>query len=99
MMGKRHKHPIPDELAEPIVVTDVLDLHGFYPEEIREIVTDFIENAVILNLKQVRIIHGKGRSRLKWEVHQVLDTLPQVAQYGDAGGGSGGWGATRITLC
>lgn len=93
-MSKKKRHPIPEELQEPIIVTDVLDLHGFYPQQIEEVVTAFIENAVSLDLKEVRIIHGKGKSRLKWEVHQVLEELETVSRYGDAET----WGATLVQL-
>ncbi len=86
------------ELPEFIEVTDVLDLHGFYPEQVPEIVTDFIDNALELKLFRLRIIHGKGKSRLKWEVYQVLKENPHVAWFGDAPPDLGGWGATIVEL-
>lgn len=92
----------PDELDEAlpeyIEVTEVLDLHGFFPEQVPEIVTHFIQNALELKLYRLRIIHGKGKSRLKWEVYQVLKEHPQVAWFGDAPPEIGGWGATIVEL-
>ncbi len=38
---------------EPLVVTETLDLHGFFPEQVRDIVTDFIDNAVHLGLRRI----------------------------------------------
>lgn len=87
-----------EELPEFIEITDVLDLHGFFPEQVPEIVTDFIDNALELKLYQLRIVHGKGKSRLKWEVHQVLKENPHVAWFGDASPEIGGWGATIVEL-
>ncbi|MFZ5519480.1 MAG: Smr/MutS family protein [Candidatus Zhuqueibacterota bacterium] len=84
--------------SEPIIVTDVLDLHGFFPEQVHEIVTEFIRNAMELKLTMLRIIHGKGRSKLKWTVHQVLNENPHVARFGDARPEMGGWGATIVEL-
>ncbi|MDZ7332648.1 MAG: Smr/MutS family protein [candidate division KSB1 bacterium] len=87
-----------EALPESIEVTDVLDLHGFFPEQVPEIVIDFIQNALELQLYRLRIIHGKGKSRLKWEVYQILKQHPQVAWFGDAPPEIGGWGATIVEL-
>ena len=86
------------ELPEYIEVTDVLDLHGFFPEQIPELIRDFIDNAIEKNLKTLRIIHGKGKSRLKYEVLKALESNPHVAWFGDAPIGYGGWGATIVEL-
>lgn len=80
------------------MVTDTLDLHGFFPEQVCDIVADFIENAVHLGLRRLRIVHGKGKSRLKWEVHQALKKHPRVDAFSDAPPDMGGWGATVILL-
>ena len=87
-----------EELSEYIEVTDVLDLHGFFPEQIPEVVEEFVRSAVEKGLKNVRITHGKGKSRLKYEVRKALETHPDVAWYGDAPVGYGGWGATVVEL-
>lgn len=87
-----------EELSNYTEVTDVLDLHGFFPEQITEIIHDFIDNAVEKNLRSLRVIHGKGKSRLKFEVRNALQGNPHVAWFGDAPVGYGGWGATVIEL-
>lgn len=89
---------IPEGIPDHIVVTDTLDLHGFFPEQVKEIVRDFIENALELKLKQVKIIHGKGKSRLKFEVYQALKNHPHVIRFSDSSPESGGWGATIVEL-
>ena len=83
---------------EPVRVTDVLDLHGFFPEQIPEVVGEFIRNASEMRLKTLRIIHGKGRSRLKFEVIRFLGDCPEVARFYDASPESGGWGATIVEM-
>jgi DNA-nicking Smr family endonuclease len=80
------------------VVTDLLDLHGFFPEQVPEMVEEFINNAFSLKLHRLKIIHGKGKSRLKYEVLKALESNPRVAEFGDAPPESGGWGATIIVL-
>lgn len=88
----------PDGIPETIIVTDVLDLHGFFPEQIPEVMDAFLENAVNLGIREVRIIHGKGKSRLKFEVHRILKQDGRVVRFGDARPYQGGWGATVATL-
>ncbi|GBD94343.1 endonuclease MutS2 [bacterium BMS3Abin05] len=85
-------------LPKLIEVTDVLDLHGFFPEEIPQIIDSFIENALELKLCEVKIIHGKGRSKLKWIVLKMLDSHSAVVDYYDAPSSNGGWGATIVEL-
>jgi len=97
-MSKTADKSIHNENPGPFIVTDVLDLHGFFPEQIEEIVTDFIRNALDLNIHYVRIIHGKGKSRLKYEVHRTLKANRRVDQYKDAPPFLGGWGATVVEL-
>lgn len=97
-MSKRKKVDVPNGLPDVVIVTDALDLHGFYPEQIEEVVGAFLDNAVELKLEQVRIIHGKGKSRLKWKVHQILKQRGDVETFGDAPPESGGWGATIVKL-
>lgn len=81
-----------------IEVTDRLDLHGFFPEQIPEIINAFLDNAVHLQLSELRIIHGKGRSRLKYEVHRCLKSDARVHHFTDAPPALGGWGATLVFL-
>ncbi|HHS14366.1 MAG TPA: DNA mismatch repair protein MutS [bacterium] len=96
MNRKPGKHPpgIPDRIP----ITDCLDLHGFFPEQVEEMVEVFLDNARRLGLNRLKIVHGKGRSRLKWEVRKVLERHPLVSDFGDAPPDSGGWGATLILL-
>jgi DNA-nicking Smr family endonuclease len=84
--------------GEPFVVTDTLDLHGFFPQQVPKMVAEFVDNALRLGLRRLRIVHGKGRSRLKWEVHQVLKAHPAVGRFSDAPPEAGGWGATIVLL-
>ena len=87
-----------DGIPPHVVVTDTLDLHGFFPEQVPEMVETFIQNARTLRLNRLRIIHGKGRSRLKYEVIQALKSNPDVMCFHDAPPDMGGWGATVVEL-
>jgi len=96
-MGHKKAHP-PEGIPESIEVTDTLDLHGFFPEQIPEIMEAFLENAIDLGLHQLKIIHGKGKSRLKFEVIQVLKKHPRISRFYDAPPEFGGWGSTIVEL-
>jgi dsDNA-specific endonuclease/ATPase MutS2 len=87
-----------DEFKEPVRVTDTLDLHGFFPEQAAEIVQAFIDQAVEMGYQTIRIIHGKGKSRMKWEVVQVLRNHSAVGSFRDAPPDSGHWGVTVVEL-
>jgi DNA-nicking Smr family endonuclease len=97
-MSHKKPHPVPDDLPPLFVVTDTLDLHGFFPEQIPEILDAFLENALETGLSRLRVVHGKGKSRLKFEVVRVLRADSRVAAFGDAPPELGGWGATCIEL-
>ena len=81
-----------------IEVTDVLDLHGTPMDIIPEMIDEFIKNAVRLGLHKVRIIHGKGKSRLKYISRSKLSNSPHVIAFYDAPPEIGGWGATIVEL-
>ncbi len=83
-----------DNFPDPVQVEDVLDLHGFFPEQISEVLDAFLEQALDRQYDRVKIIHGKGKSRLKWEVLEVLKRNPAVISFSDAPPDSGHWGAT-----
>lgn len=87
-----------DDIPETIVVTDVLDLHGTPIKIIPEMVDEFLSNAVDLELATVQIIHGKGKSRLKHLVLDLLACASQVERYYDAPPQFGGWGRTIVEL-
>ncbi len=97
---KKQREEEPEEISLPdkVEVTDVLDLHGFFPEEVPEIIDAFIEHALELELREVKIIHGKGKSKLKWVVAKMLDSHSAVVDYYDAPPNRGGWGATIVEL-
>ncbi len=87
-----------EQVPEYTIVTDVLDLHGFFPEQIQEVVDEFILNAISLKLKRLTIIHGKGKSKLKYLVRKELEKNPHVLDFGDAPPEMGGWGRTIVIL-
>lgn len=88
-------------MDEPVEfpITDELDLHTFRPSDLGDLIPAYLEEAQKQNLRQVRIIHGKGIGTLRTTVHSLLDCLPQhVASYRLCDETAGGWGATWVEL-
>lgn len=88
---------VDDEPIE-IPIDGVLDLHTFRPDQVRDLVVDYLEECRRKGIYQVRIIHGKGTGTLRGTVHAVLRRLPEVARFRPAGEDAGGWGATIVFL-
>jgi DNA mismatch repair protein MutS2 len=59
---------------------------------------EFINNAILMGYKRLRIVHGKGKSRMKHITLTILRTHPDVISFGDAPPEAGGWGATVVHL-
>lgn len=81
-----------------VPIDGVLDLHTFRPQEVRELINDYIEECLRRGIYDLRIIHGKGTGTLKAIVHSLLRKHPAVLQFRAADPLAGGWGATEVTL-
>jgi DNA-nicking Smr family endonuclease len=85
--------------AESVVevpLEDVLDLHGFPPKAMREIVIDYLDAALAAGFASVRIVHGRGMGVQRDAVRALLSRDPRVAEYADAPDPHGGRGATVV---
>ena len=51
----------PFEEPVEIPIEDSIDLHRFRPAEVAEVVEAYLEAAFEKGLREVRIIHGRGR--------------------------------------
>lgn len=81
-----------------IPVTDVFDLHSVPPRDVAAVVEEYLAEAHRLNLRALRIIHGRGIGVQREIVRSILARTPFVQDFGDAPMEAGGWGATVITL-
>ena len=85
---------------EPIEfkISDELDLHAFRPNELGELIPDYIGLCLQRDILRIRIIHGKGIGTLRETVHGLLRKDSRVLRFELAGQGEGGWGATIAWL-
>ena len=86
-----------DEVVR-IPVDGVLDLHTFRPEEVADLVEEYLHTCLDEGIYQVRIIHGKGKGVQRRIVRSLLQKLDHVAAFRDAEESAGGWGATLVDL-
>ena len=75
-----------------------LNLIGSHVDEALERTQKFLDDALLTELKSVRIIHGYGTGQLRRAVAEFLRTHPFVATYGPAPDNQGGGGATIVEL-
>ncbi len=80
-------------------ITDVFDLHSVPPRDVKGVVIAYLEEAHRLGFKALRIIHGRGIGVQREIVRSILERSELVAEFKDAPGEAGGWGATVVTLC
>ncbi len=87
-------------MDEPIQlpIDGVLDLHTFKPQEIKDLVIDYLAACQERGILRVRIIHGKGIGNLRRTVHSILSRHPEVISFSLAGEHLGSWGATIVHL-
>jgi DNA-nicking Smr family endonuclease len=79
-------------------IDGTLDLHAFRPEEVKDLVTEWLEACRKRGILEVRIVHGKGTGALRRTVEAVLARSPAVLSFRLADEAGGGWGATLATL-
>ena len=70
---------------EPIEVPieDWIDLHTYQPQEIKDVVEEYLFQALQRGFRQVRIIHGRGIGVQREIVRRILGRHPEVAAFED----------------
>lgn len=75
-----------------------LDVRGQRVNEALENVMHYIDDAIMLNVSSVRIIHGKGTGTLRDEIQRFLKSTPGVESAKDESIQLGGSGVTVVTF-
>ncbi len=79
-------------------VSNEIDIRGKRAHEGVKIVENYIEDARINNLGEVRIIHGKGTMKLAEAISEYLEHEARVKSFKKAKWGDGDYGVTIVKL-
>ena len=75
-----------------------LDVRGMRGDEAINAVTYFIDDAILVGMSRVRILHGTGTGILRQLIRQYLATVPNVSHFRDEHVQFGGAGITVVDL-
>jgi DNA mismatch repair protein MutS2 len=78
--------------------TRELDIRGIRAIEVYEVVVAFLDEAALLGLTSVRVIHGKGTGALRDATREALKRHPAVGGFERSEQSMGGDGSTEIDL-
>ena len=71
-------------MTRQVPIEDVLDLHAFAPRDLQSVVAEYVTAAWARGLREVRLIHGRGRGVQRGIVQQALERHPLVVEFWDA---------------
>ena len=67
-----------------VPIEDSIDLHAFQPRDIPSVVEEYVRAAHEAGLREVRLIHGRGKGIQRGIVQSVLENDPLVESFYDA---------------
>jgi DNA-nicking Smr family endonuclease len=72
--------------SEPVrlPIEPTIDLHAFAPADIPSLIEEYLTAAQAAGLREVRIVHGRGRGIQRARVQALLDRHPLVVEFWDA---------------
>jgi len=73
--------PQPDHFDLPI--DGLLDLHSFSPRDVKSVVDEYVRAAHERGLREIRIVHGRGRGVQRGIVQAALERHTLVAEFWD----------------
>ena len=73
-----------DSDPHKIPIEDFIDLHPFAPRDIASVVEEYIRAAHERGLREVRLIHGRGKGVQRGIVQAALEKHPLVEEFWDA---------------
>ena len=75
-----------------------LDVRGMRGDEAVDTVMHFIDDAILIGMSRVRILHGTGSGILRQLIRQYLNTVPNVSHFRDEHVQFGGAGITVVDI-
>ena len=87
-----------EEAPVAIPIDGILDLHGFRPTDVGDLVEAYLCECRLRGVLHGRLIHGKGIGTLRKTVHATLRRLSFVKAFRLGDESSGSWGPTLFEL-
>ena len=87
-----------DVAARKLNFKDHIDVRGMRASEAVDAVQNFIDDALMVGVGAVTILHGKGTGALKEEIRRYLHTVSGIAGVADEHADRGGSGITVVTF-
>jgi dsDNA-specific endonuclease/ATPase MutS2 len=66
-----------------IPIEHELDLHAFPPRDVASVVHEYVDAAAAAGLREVRVVHGRGRGVQRGIVQDALERHPKVVEFWD----------------
>ncbi len=66
-----------------IPIEPELDLHAFAPRDIASVVAEYVDAAAAAGIREVRLVHGRGRGVQRGIVQAALERHPLVVEFWD----------------
>ncbi len=86
-------HQLNDKMAD---FKMSIDIRGKKAAEAQEMIARYIDQAILLRVHEVRILHGKGDGVLRNILHSMLRDIPEVDRFEDESLERGGHGLTLV---
>ena len=96
--GAAYQNMVNDMNARMANFRITIDVRGMRAEETESLIQRYIDEAVMLHVPEVSILHGKGNGILRSVIRNYLSGLHEVKHLSDAPLESGGSGITLVTL-
>ncbi|MDR1122380.1 MAG: Smr/MutS family protein [Dysgonamonadaceae bacterium] len=93
-----HTHTSDDMHAKKLNFRQDIDIRGMRGDEALQAVIYFIDDAVLVGVSRVRILHGTGTGALRQIVRDYLKTVTEVKHFQDEHVQFGGSGITVVEL-
>ncbi len=73
-----------------------IDLRGKRADEALSLLQKYIDDAILLNMREISILHGKGFGILREIIREFLQSIEEIKQFADAPLDQGGAGITKV---
>ena len=72
------------DVPHHVPIEGTVDLHAFEPRDITSVVEQYVRAAHEAGLREIRLIHGRGKGIQRGMVQQTLERHPLVESFWDA---------------